>query len=105
MAPIREHVTNHVRALVPPGTVLLLPSAPEAALSRSAGGEAIGAFYAQALALTAAAGHAGLPQLSLPLASTASGYPLGLGAIGWAGGDDHLLQLPLIGGHAPSRIS
>ena len=93
MIPVRQRIADRVRGLMPPGTILLLPSAPGAALSRTAGGDEIGAFYASALALTSAAGHAGLPQLSLPLARNANGCPLGVGVIGWAGADEILLGL------------
>lgn len=93
MAVVRDRIARHVRGLVPAGTVLLLPTAPGPALRRSADAADIGAFYGQALALTSAAGHAGLPQLSIPAARTANGCPLGLSLIGWPNGDAALLQI------------
>jgi len=93
MAKVRSRIGAHVRSLVPVGTILVLPTAPGPALSRTAGAAEIGTFYAQALALTAAAGHAGLPQLSIPAARTASGCPLGLSMIGWPGSDAAMLQI------------
>ena len=93
MTPVRARIAEHVRSLAPPGTILLLPSALGAALGLGTHGGEIGQFYARALSLTAAAGHAGLPQISLPLAQTNNRHPLGLGAIAGAGGDSGLLHL------------
>jgi amidase len=42
--------------------------------------------------LTCIAGLAGLPQITVP-AGTVSGCPAGLSFIGWAGGDEALLDL------------
>ena len=58
-------------------------------------------FRAMTLGSTCLAGHAGLPQISIP-AGTAAGCPVGLSFIGWEGGDEALLDLavklaPLIG--------
>ena len=53
-------------ALLPPGTALLIPTAPVARLPRDADGAALGQFYRRALALSAVAGHAGAPQIHLP---------------------------------------
>lgn len=93
MADMRDRIAEHVRGLVPVGSVLLLPTAPGPALRRSADASEIGAFYVQALALTSAAGHAGLPQLSIPAARAANGCPLGLSLIGWPNADEALLQI------------
>jgi amidase len=45
--------------------------------------------------LTCTAGVAGLPQMSIP-AGTPSGCPVGLSFIGWAGGDEALLDLAVV---------
>jgi len=42
--------------------------------------------------LTCIAGLSGLPQVSLPIGSVA-GCPVGLSFVGWAGGDEALLEL------------
>ena len=44
------------------------------------------------LGYTCLAGHAGLPQISIP-ATEAAGCPIGLSFIGWKGGDEALLDL------------
>ena len=42
--------------------------------------------------LTCIAGLGGLPQVSIPI-GTVAGCPVGLSFIGWAGGDEALLDL------------
>ena len=90
LAPARAHV----RALVPPGTVLALPSAPSIAPLIDTPAEALEDFRVRVMRLTCAAGLAGLPQVSIP-AGTVAGCPVGLSFIGWAGGDEALLDLAL----------
>jgi amidase len=69
------------------GNLLVVPTAPGTAPLR---GRLRADFYPRALALNAVAGHAGLPQVTLPVASLA-GAPLGLSLIGAAGSDAQLL--------------
>ncbi len=88
----REETTARLRRLLPPGTVLLLPSAPSIAPRRFLRGAAAGAFYDAALTLGSVAGHAGLPAVSVPLA-TRAGYPLGLGLVAGPGEDERLLAV------------
>ena len=49
-------------------------------------------FRAMTLGSTCLAGHAGLPQISIPTAN-AAGCPVGISFIGWQGGDETLLDL------------
>jgi amidase len=88
LAPARAHA----RALVPPGTVLALPSAPSIAPLIDTPAEALEDFRVRVMRLTCTAGLAGLPQVSIP-AGTVAGCPVGLSFIGWAGGDEALLDL------------
>lgn len=90
--PVRTGITSRLRALLPPATAMLLPTAPSIALRQDAPAAAIGAFYRLALTLACAAGHAGLPHLSLPVAQVA-GCPIGLSVIAASGADDALLAL------------
>jgi amidase len=63
-------------------------------------GEAGGRFYTTALALNSIAGHAGLPAVTVPIA-TLSGLPLGLGIVAGPGQDEALLDVVVaIAGHA-----
>lgn len=70
----------------------LIPAAPTVALDHDAGNEERGAFYRHALALGALAGHAGLPQVVLPIAQ-AQGLPVGVSLIAGPGNDERLLAL------------
>jgi amidase len=90
--PVRASFAARVRALAPPDTALVVPTAPCAALRRDLDGAAIGAFYRRALALTSVAGHSGTPQINLPLCRD-EGCPLGVSIIGAPGCDLALLDL------------
>ena len=82
----------HVRALIPPGTVLALPSAPSIAPLIDTPAVELENFRIRVMRLTCTAGLSGLPQVSAP-AGTVDGCPIGLSFIGWAGGDEALLDL------------
>ena len=82
----------HIRSIVPPGTVICLPTAPCIAPRTDATTQELDAFRTRALALTCIAGIGGLPQISIP-AVTAAGCPAGLSFIGWPGADETLLDL------------
>jgi amidase len=85
------------RALVErigPDEAWLVPAAPCVALPRTADGVERSRFYAHALALGAIAGHAGLPQVVLPL-TRAQGLPVGVSFIAAPGQDERLLDLAL----------
>ena len=72
--------------------MVALPSAPCIAPLIDTPPAALDAYRLQVMRLTCSAGLAGLPQLSLP-AGTVSGCPVGLSLIGWAGGDEALLDM------------
>lgn len=88
----RDIIRAHMHELVPPGTVVCLPTAPVIAPKVDTPPEGLEFFRTNTLALTCIAGHSGLPQISLP-AATVEGCPVGLSFIGWAGGDEALLDL------------
>ncbi len=83
---------THVRALVPPGTLVALPSAPCIAPPVDLSGEAMESFRVRVMRLTCMAGAAGLPQINIPI-GTVAGCPAGLSFMAWAGGDEALLDL------------
>ncbi|MBK4735184.1 amidase [Noviherbaspirillum sp. DKR-6] len=93
-ATVRALLRAGLDALLPPGAVLLVPTTPRTALPRNASGEERAAFYQAALAINAIAGHAGLPQLTLP-AGTVDGKPVALSFIAARHADALLLS------HAP----
>jgi amidase len=86
----RAETTVRLRALLPPGTLLLLPAAPSIAPLRFLRGAAVDRFYQTALTLNSVAGHAGLPAVSLPIVALQD-CPLGLCALAGPGEDEALL--------------
>lgn len=90
----REEMRRELVAKLGPDEAWLLPAAPGVALPLEASGEQRGAFYERALALGALAGHAGLPQIVLPLLQV-QGLPVGLSFIAGPGQDERLLDLAL----------
>jgi amidase len=88
----RRGVTERLDRLTADGTALVIPTTPGRALPKTASGPEIGAFYATALPLNAIAGHAGLPQVTLPVTHI-EGCPLGLSIVGPRGADRALLKL------------
>jgi amidase len=88
----RRGVTERLDRLTRDGTVLVIPTTPGRALAKTAPAAEIGSFYAKALPLNAIAGHAGLPQVTLP-AVRIDGCPLGLSIVGPRGADRALLKL------------
>ena len=91
MADIRAHV----RALIQPGDVLCLPTAPRIAPLRNTPADDVEVAYRnQAMALLCIAGLAGLPQLSLPLTDV-GGVPAGLSLVGSAGADEALMAVAM----------
>ena len=102
---LRGEIAGRLHALVRPGTLIVLPTTPTLPPARDiADGASFAAFRNQTLGHTCLAGHAGLPQISIP-ATEAAGCPIGLSFIGWKGGDEALLDLavnlaPLFGHRA-----
>ena len=83
---------DHIRQIVVPGTVLALPTAPSIAPKIEISGAELEEFRTRVMRLTCTSGISGLPQMSIP-AATINGCPIGLSFIGWAGGDEALLDL------------
>lgn len=81
-----------IRDTVPPGTVLALPTVPCPAPRIETPPEALQSFRARVMRLTCIAGVSGLPQITIPVGAV-SGCQVGLSFIGWAGGDETLLDL------------
>lgn len=81
-----------IRGLIPPGTVMALPTVPSIAPPVATPPEMLDAFRARVMALTSIAGLAGLPQVTLP-AGSVEGCPVGLSLIGWPSADEGLLDL------------
>ena len=89
----REDIVQRVRGLFEEGDVLCLPTSPRVAPPvDTPQGELEDRIRAQAMCLLCIAGLAGLPQVSLPLA-TLDGLPLGFSLVGPWGADSQLLEL------------
>lgn len=89
---LRAAIRERMDALLGADGLLLLPSAPGIAPLLGAPAAELETFRARALELLCIAGHAGLPQMSLPL-GTLEGCPVGLSAIAPRGRDDMLLGI------------
>jgi amidase len=90
---VRTRVTERLNEIVQPSTLIVLPTTPTLPPERDIpDGASFAEFRTLTMQSTCLAGHAGLPQISIP-AGEASGCPAGLSFIGWDGGDEALLDL------------
>jgi amidase len=90
---ISAEIAERLHTLVPPGTLIVLPTTPTLPPEHDIpDGASFAEFRTLTLGHTCLAGHAGLPQLSIP-AGVAAGCPVGLSFIAWRGGDEALLDL------------
>lgn len=87
---VRDEVRARMDALLGTDTLIILPTAPGIAPLRNTPGDALESFRARALELLCPAGHAGVPQISLPL-GTLDGCPVGLSLMAPRGKDEYLL--------------
>ena len=83
---------DHIRQVAVPGTVLALPTAPSISPKIEMSGAELEEFRTRVMRLTCTSGISGLPQMNIP-GGTINGCPIGLSFIGWAGGDEALLDL------------
>ena len=86
----RDRVCAALDELLRDGTVLVMPTVPMPALKKNATGAMLGAFYEASLAINAISGHAGLPQLVMPVGQV-DGKPASLSFIASKGMDEILL--------------
>ena len=88
----RTRFTAHLEALLGTRGVLLLPTMPDIAPLRTEPESGLEDYRNRAIRLLCAAGLAGLPQLSLPLAGR-DGAPMGLSLLGPRGTDRALVAV------------
>ena len=89
----RDAIVQRVRGLFEDGDVLCLPTSPRVAPPLDTPQDELeDRIRAQAMMLLCIAGLAGLPQVSMPLA-TLDGLPLGFSVVGPWGSDSQLLEL------------
>ena len=89
---VRQEARGRLRHLLPPGTILCLPTTPFPAPKR---GERLSVASLQRdriLCLCAHGGLAGMPQVSIP-GSTVDGLPVGLSIVGGRGADASLVAV------------
>ena len=90
---VRAEISKRLNGIAQPGSVIVLPTTPTLPPARDIpDGASFAEFRRLTLESTCLAGHAGLPQISIP-AAEAAGCPIGLSFIGWKGGDEALLDL------------
>lgn len=88
----RREVTARMAHLLPPGTILCLPTTPFAAPKRGLPVSELAMPRERISALTCFAGHSGVPQVNLP-GALVDGAPVGLSIIGGRGSDASLLAV------------
>ena len=89
---MRDAARARMDTLLADNAVLLLPTVPDIAPLLNTPAAALDDFRAKAMSLLCIAGLAGLPQVTLPLA-TLNGCPLGLSLVAGRGNDALLLHL------------
>jgi amidase len=89
----RSQIIKRLDELLPPGTVLCLPTAPRVAPTRNMPASFTEQEYrAQAMQILCIAGLSGLPQITMPLAKL-NGLPVGVSVVGWRSSEFELLSL------------
>ncbi len=89
---VRDAARRRMDELLRDNAVLVLPTVPDIAPLLNTPAAALDDFRARAMSLLCIAGHAGLPQVTLPLA-TLNGCPIGISLIAARGNDALLLEL------------
>ena len=89
---VRDAARRRMDELLRDNAVLVLPTVPDIAPLLNTPAAALDDFRARAMSLLCIAGHAGLPQVTLPLA-TLNGCPIGISLIAASGNDALLLAL------------
>ncbi|MFC3692216.1 amidase [Chenggangzhangella methanolivorans] len=87
-----ETIRAEMEALLPPGVILVSPTVPGIAPLIGTPEPELNVFRAAALEMLCPAGHAGLPQISLPL-GVVDGCPVGLSLVAARGQDEALIAL------------
>lgn len=89
--PVRAAFAARVRAALGDGVGLVVPTTPRVALRKDATPSDYSDFYQRTLTITSIAGHAGLPQITVPVGDV-DGCPVGLSIVASWGRDRALLE-------------
>jgi amidase len=87
----RAVIRKGLNEVVRPGTVVLMPTVGCIAPRLDASAEDLQRFRSSTMAYTCVAGLGALPQVSVPI-GLASGAPIALSMLSWAGGDEDVLD-------------
>ena len=90
--PVRASLAARVGATLGDGVGLVVPTTPRIALRKNAAPSEFSDFYQRSLTITSIAGHAGLPQISVPVGDI-DGCPVGLSIVASSGHDHALLEI------------
>jgi amidase len=91
-ALMREEARARLAWLLPPGTILCMPTTPSPAPLKGLPLSALEPIRSRILCLAAHGGLAGFPQVSVP-GATIDGLPVGLSILGARGSDASLLAV------------
>lgn len=89
---VRDAARRRMDELLKGNAVLVLPTVPDIAPLLNTPAAALDDFRARAMSLLCIAGHAGLPQVTMPLA-TLNGCPIGISLVAARGNDALMLEL------------
>jgi amidase len=89
---LREKIRAEMEARLPPGVILVTPTVPGIAPLIGTPEPELNVFRGAALEMLCPAGHAGLPQISLPM-GVVDGCPVGLSLVAARGQDEALIAL------------
>src|SRR5205085_6721481 len=89
---VREEARGRMRQLLPPGTILCLPTTPFPAPPRGQPLSALDPIRDRITALCAHGGLTGVPQVTIP-GATVDGFPVGLSILGARGTDASLVAV------------
>ena len=89
---VRDAASRRMDELLKGNAVLVLPTVPDIAPLLNTPAAALDDFRARAMSLLCIAGHAGLPQVTMPLAML-NGCPIGISLVAARGNDALMLEL------------
>jgi amidase len=89
---VRDAARRRMDELLKDNAVLVLPTVPDIAPLLNTPAAALDDFRARAMSLLCIAGHAGLPQVTMPLAML-NGCPIGISLVAARGNDALMLEL------------
>lgn len=90
--PHRAEIMAAMDSVLTPGTIMAIPVSAALPPKLNTDPKLLNDFRADTMALICLASLASLPQISIPVAQS-HGMPVGIGFVGWRGGDEALVDL------------